>query len=641
MSSSHLVSDDLTQTEVVYREAFFRALEPDDRMLVSEWADERRILSAKAAAEPGPYRTSRTPFLREIMDTLSPYHPATEICFMKPAQVGGTESGNNWIGSVIDVTPAPFLMVQPTVELAKRWSKQRLAPMLADTPTLKNKVHESKSRDGSNTILMKEFEGGVLIAAGANSAAGLRSMPIRFLFMDEVDAYPPDADGEGDPTELARKRTNTFGSRKKIFENSTPTDKESSRIERRYDLSDQRHYYVPCPHCEEEQILSWSQVKWTEEGKSETPELIDVWYECEHCGGTIEEHHKTWMFENGRWIADYPERRNVGFHINGLYSPVGWKSWKECVEEFLVAKRKKDVSLLKVWVNTVLAETWEEEGKTVEHSALYRRREHYQHEVPEGVRVMTAGVDVQDDRLEYEIVGWGQGEESWSIHNDRLYGDPGKSELWARLSQHIIGRQWEHASGLRVSVGAACIDSGGHYTQQVYAYTKANQGYRVWATKGASVAGLPIASRPSKAGRDKALLFRVGTDTAKELIYSRLVVQEPGPGYCHWPINEHYDEEYFMQMTAEKATTKYVRGFPKTEWVKRRPRNEMLDCRVLSYAALLIWRPSLSKVVNFDVHRFQKENREQRPPRPVQRQEEESWFGSGGGFGDTDDWFGS
>lgn len=617
------MSSPSNRAEIIYHRAFVDALRPEPRMLVSEWADEHRVLSAKAAAEPGRYRTSRTPYLREIMDTLSPYHPAEEVCFIKSTQVGATEAGNNWLGSVMDITPGAFLMVQPTVDLARRWSRQRLAPMIQDTPRLRNvfQVTDQRPKDVSKTVLMKDFDGGVLIMAGANSAAGLRSMPIRFLFMDEVDAYPEDCEGEGEPTELARKRTDTFSSRRKIFEASTPTDLDTSRITRRYEHSDQRRYHVPCPHCEELQVLEWRNVQWAED---EDKELTDVYMVCEHCGGKIDEHEKTWMLEQGQWIARYPNRKLVGFHINALYSPIGWKSWKSCVEEFLKAKRTRNVTLLKVWTNTVLAQAWEQEGRTVAHSHLYRRREHYRSKVPAGVVVLTAGVDTQDDRLEYEIVGYGEGEESWSVEHGALYGDPGRTELWSRLTQTLT-RQHEHENGALMVPGAVCVDSGGHYTQQVYAYCHSQRHRRFYATKGSSESGQPIVSRPTKVGRDKTKLFRVGTDTAKELVYSRLLVQEPGPGYCHWPIADpasgQYDEEYFQQLTAEKAATRFVKGFQKIEWVKIRPRNEMLDCRVLSYAALLIWKPSLQTAPRSQVKR----PTQQRQP----ARQQGGWFGGG------------
>src|SRR5438552_3652269 len=342
--------------------AFGQGLAPEPLLTVSAWADQHRFLSSTASAEPGRWRTARTPYLREIMDCLTPSHPAERVVVMSGAQIGKTECGNNWIGYVIHRAPGPMLMVQPTVEIAKRVSKQRLAPMIAAAPALRERVAESRTRDSGNTVQVKECQGGVLIITGANSGARLRSTPIRFLFMDEVDEYPGDVDGQGDPVALAEKRTATF-SRRKILLTSTPTIKGLSRIEREFLESDQRRYYLPCPKCGHLDYLMWRElghhrIEW-QEGRPETAHMV-----CGGCGERVEERHKTDMLLRGEWRPTaQSDSHTAGFHLSALYSPLGWKSWAQCAAEFL--RVKEDPFRLKTWVNTVLGETWGERGDSV------------------------------------------------------------------------------------------------------------------------------------------------------------------------------------------------------------------------------------------------------------------------------------
>jgi phage terminase large subunit GpA-like protein len=321
----------------VYTDSFAEGMRPDPALAVSDWADQFRVLPSKGAAEPGRYRTARAPFLREIMDCLSPSSPVQRVVFMKSSQVGGTEMGLNWLGCVIHMYPAPIMIVQPTIELAERFSKQRVAPMIEETKALRDLIAPSRTRDSGNSILLKEFRGGVVVMAGSNSGVSLRQMPVRFLFCDEVSGYEPDADGEGDPVSLAEKRTQTFGARKKIFLNSTPNIKDLCRIEFEYLRTDQRRYFVPCPHCQAMQWLKWGQLKW-DEGLPNT-----AWYQCENCNGPIEELHKTRMLAAGEWRATSPLTDPLvrGYHISALYSPVGWKSWGECASEWLTAIEKQ------------------------------------------------------------------------------------------------------------------------------------------------------------------------------------------------------------------------------------------------------------------------------------------------------------
>ena len=514
------------------------------------------------------------------MDAYSDPRIHTIVC-MKSAQVGWTEIINNVVGYVIDQNPGPMLLIQPTLEMAQTWSKDRLAPMLRDTKRLQNKVKDPRSRDSGNTMLHKTFPGGHITMAGANSPASLASRPIRDVLCDEVDRYPPSAGSEGDPINLAKKRTTTFYNRK-ILIGSTPTIKGHSRIEMAFEDSDQRRYYVPCPECDEMQTLKWSNIQW-DEGQPHTARYV-----CDCCGVLIAEKHKHKMLAGGEWIAannDFPGV--AGFHINELYSP--WRKWSEVVTDFLAAKKSPET--LKTWVNTSLGESWEEEGESVEPDALYNRREYYSAPVPDGGLLLTAGIDTQDDRIELLVEAWGEGEERWPIDKKVLYGDPSKQGIWDQLDAHL-GVEYEHASGVKMRIAAACIDSGGHFTQQVYKFVKNKFGRRIYAIKGKSTPGSPLVGKSSKSNMAAIPLFPVGVDTAKELIYARLRIQEPGAGYHHFPIAEWCNQEFFDQLTAEKKITKYRRGFPFQEWIKTRPRNEMLDCSVYSLAALIILNPA-------------------------------------------------
>lgn len=573
-------------SEVVYREAFIAGLTPDPDLNVSQWADEFRFLSQKASAEPGRWRTDRTPYLREIMDCLSPHSPIQRVVFQAGAQVGKTETGNNWTGYVIDMAPGPMMLVQPTVDTAKRLSKQRLAPMIEETPRLKAKIADSRSRDSGNTMMVKEFPGGVMVVTGANSAVGLRSMPVRYLFLDEVDGYPADLDGEGDPVQLAERRTTTFA-RRKVFMCSTPTVKEHSRIEREYLASDQRRFFIPCPHCGEFQWLRWAQLKW-DDGDPTTAHYV-----CEHHGCIIEEHHKTDFLSRGDWRATATgDGRTAGFHLSSLYSPLGWKSWADIVAEFLAAKG--DPPLLKTWVNTILGETWEDEiAAKIGAGDLLERVEFYQPSVaPAGVLAVTCGIDVQDNRFAVQLIGWGRDEESWVISNQEIFGDLSKPEVWAQLT-NVITTPVEHELFEPLPVMATCIDSGGHFTHEVYAFAREHRAHHVMAIKGQSQKNKPIIGRPTKVDlnikrhsmKNGAEVWPVGTDTAKSTIYSRLKLNEAGAGYIHF--HAELEPDYFAQLTAERLQTRYLRGFPVREWVKKAgARNEALDTFVYGLAAM-------------------------------------------------------
>lgn len=558
-------------------------LKPPPKLTVSEWADSSRKLSPEASAEAGGWLTSRAEYQRGIMDSFND-PDVYQIIVMSSAQVGKTEILNNVVGYHIDQDPSPMLVVQPTLDMAQTWSKDRLAPMLRDTPSLSGKVKDPRSRDSGNTTLHKSFTGGHVTACGANSPSSLASRPIRVVLCDEVDRYPVSAGSEGDPVTLARKRSATFWNRKfGMF--STPTNKGASRIEASFLESDQRYYYVPCAHCGEKQILKWANVHW-DEGKPHTAKYV-----CPECGGVWTEADRVRAIRHGEWKAHAEFRGIAGFHISALYSP--WTMLHEGVADFLEAR--KQPATLRVWVNTYLGETWEEQGESVDDYQVAERREDWGDKLPKEVVLLTAGVDVQDDRLEVEVVGWGRDEESWSIDYRTLWGDPSSPTVWHDLD-NILNQQFDHELGITLSIRCACIDSGGHHTNSVYNYVRPREGKRIFAIKGVGGAGKPIVGRPSTNNIGKIKLFPVGVDTAKDLLFSRLKITTEGAGYCHFPIDR--PDEYFKQLTAEKVVTKYHKGFARREYVKTRPRNEALDMRVYAMAAFSILNLNINSLAN-------------------------------------------
>ena len=561
-------------------EVVHAGLPPAPRLTVSEWADAKRILSREAAAEPGPWRTDRAPYQRGMMDVFS--DPMVEsVVYMCASQIGKTEVVNNIVGYYIDQDPSPILVVQPNVDpMARTWSTDRLAPMLRDTECLKGKVSDPKSRDTSNTVLHKVFPGGHITVIGANSPSGLASRPIRVVLFEEVDRYDESISTEGDPIKLGEQRTANFWNRK-ILKNSTPTLKGFSRIEKEFAKSDQRRYHVPCPACGEFQVLIWKNLQW-EEGKPETAAYL-----CAGCGALIPETDKHTMLAAGRWIPENPGSRIPGFHVNALYSP--WQRWESLAAGWLDSQA--DVAQLQAFVNLKLGETWEERGGQLDADDLASRVEAYPAEVPTGVGLLTAGVDVQDDRLEVIVRGWGHGEESWRIRREIILGDPRgrdqdktKPTVWAQLDL-LLRKDWAHESGAKLRIDTSCVDSGAH-TAAVYHFCKPRYGFRVFATKGYSGPGHPVVNhKPSTNNRGRVRLFFVGTDAAKDAIYGRLKIITPGPYYMHFPVGT--EEEDFDQLVSEKVVKEQING----RWLRRYKlprgkRNEVLDCEVLALVAL-------------------------------------------------------
>lgn len=579
------MSEEYNKTLALLKKLANQVLTPPPDLTVSEWADSFRKLSSEASAEPGQWRTDRAPYQREIMDSVK--DPNVEkVVIMSSAQVGKTEFLLNMVGYHIDYDPSPIMIIQPTLTLAKSFSKERLAPMIRDTPALRGKVADVKTRDGGNTTMRKSFPGGYLVLIGANAPSDLSGRPIRILLADEVDRFPVSAGTEGDPISLAEKRTNNFYNRKKVFV-STPTIKGTSRIEKEFLDSTQEYYHLPCPSCRHEQPLSWKQITFDRNDLN-----LPVYHACLSCGAMHKE--LEWKKQKGKWIALNPSSKTRGFHLNEFLSP--WRKWVEIVEDFLKAKQKGQEAL-KVWTNTSLGETWEEESEKLDGHALLSRLEPYGAELPEGVKLLTAAVDTQDDRFEIEVMGWGENRESWGIAYHKIYGDLSQPRVWQELDEYL-SRKWSKADGRQFSILCTCMDSGGHFTQEVYRFTKPREGRRIYAIKGKNTGKGdydPLIAGTSRPKPIKALLVSLGVNDGKNRVMSNLQQEEPGPNYCHFPLERGYDATYFDGLTAEVLETRYEKGIPYQVWRKVRARNEPLDLRVYNLAALEILNPNLEK----------------------------------------------
>lgn len=603
-SPDHLIPN---QAHALMR-CFAAGARPLPPMTVSVWADTYRRLPSKGASEPGRWRTDRVPFAREIMDCLSPQHPARRVVFQKAVQIAGTEVGNNWVGYVMHRMRVPMMAVQPTIDLAERWSKQRLAAMIEDTLVLREKIAPARSRDSGNTTLLKEWGGGVLVISGANSGASLRSMPARFLFADEVDAYPVDLDGEGDPLSLAEARLSNFPNRK-VFICSTPTIKSLSVIDKEYQASDQRRYQVPCPHCGGYQALEWEQLHWPD-GHPE-----QAVYLCSECGRDIEHRHKSALLAAGRWVAGHPERGQavVGFHLNSLYSPAGLGlSWGEIAT--IYERVKSDPVRLKTWTNTRLGICTEDPEEKIDWEELKHRAEPYRlRSIPDGCLVLTAGVDVQKDRWEALILGHGEGGQEWVIDYQVIPGDPTRSADWQSLDTYLL-EPIENSCGVPMRVQSAIVDAG-YLQDDVIRYTHPRAGRHVHASKGASTYGKPIIGGASKVDynwrggtvRSGARLWVLGEDTAKARLFALLSADrkalQASERRLHFSAD--LDDSFYAGLTAE------VYDPNKRRWIKIRQRNEPMDCYGMALAAAM--HPSL-RLHKWGAAKWQDQRRAMNPP---------------------------
>ncbi|MCF5687012.1 phage terminase large subunit family protein [Pseudomonas sp. PA-1-3F] len=576
----------------VYREAYFRGLRPDPSLWVDEWADEyMRIPRDTGAAEPGKYRTVRTPYAREPMRCLSPAHPCKRVVTMVASQLMKTQIALNWIGALIHMVPSNILTLLPSLGLAKRVSS-RIGKTIKATPVLHERVAASRSRDSRNTMDTKEFEGGSLYVTTAGSAANLAELSARYVYGDEIDRWEVDVGEEGDPIELAETRGSTFGRNAKFYFSSSPTIKGASRIDDLFEGSDQRYYYVPCPTCGHMQTLEWERLHYSQD-------FSVVHYECAgpDCDVLIEEHHKGDMLARGEWRAHAKgDGETVGFHLNALYSPLGWTGWKSLAKQFEKAKKaqaKGDLEPMQVFYNTRLAKVWDSAQEQTKASVLIERarREGFSlGAMPAAVMMITGAVDVQADRLEFMAMGWGVGMERWVIDHRVIAGDPSDERTWAVLDE-LLKERYRHPCGVGLGILAVAVDSGGHHTDEVYQFCRVRRWRNIFAIKGASKPGKPvIAQRPSmvdvtwkgQTERGGAELWFVGTDTAKDWIYNRYPF-ESGPGAVHFAND--LPDEFFAQCVAERKVAKYVRGHKRIEWIKgKAERNEALDLMVYCLA---------------------------------------------------------
>ncbi len=575
-------------------------LKPPRLLNVSDWADQNRILVSESSSEPGRWRTDRAPYQREIMDAFT--QPGVwQIVIMASAQVGKTELELNMMGRAIDVDPGPMLFIQPTDGFAEDFSKRRVAPMIRACPVLQRKVYEAKSRDAGNTITMKTFPGGSVAFTGANSPTELAGRPVRYVFMDEIDRFPASAGTEGDPLELAERRTETFRHNRKVVKTSTPTIKGASKIEKAYMSGTQEEWHTECPHCKTYSFIRFDQIKFDKEEYKDADgerqyHVRNVRWQCPVCQKETREYDTKRC--PAKWVAKNPEAIEAGvrsFRLNAFMSP--WSDWTDICRSFL--KAHDDPELLKVFVNTMLGESWEMRDRSGAPEAMHARREIYNAEVPTGALVLTCGMDTQDNRLEYEVVGWGRDEQSWGIAKGVIPGRADAPEVWEEVDD-LLDREWTMANGMKMRILATFIDSGGHFTQEIYRETARRANKRIWAVKGEGGDKPYVRLMKKDNGKDKATRFIIGVDSGKEAIMYATGVTEPGPRYMHYPKDYTcgYDLEYFRGLISEKMVLHRRMGQTVVTWEKTYERNEPLDCRNYARAAYKYFNWNFDRMEN-------------------------------------------
>ena len=577
---------------LAYCAGFGAGIEPDPDLWVDQWADQYMVIPKKSgAAEPGPYRTERTPYAREPMRALSPLDPCRRVVVVGASQLMKTQIGLNWVGAGIHQAPANFLVLLPTTNITKRVSA-RIGETIRAVPELRDRVAEPRSRDAKNTIDTKEFDGGTLYIATAGSASNLAEIPARYVWGDEVDRWDANVDGEGDPVQLAEARTSTFEFNAKVYFSSSPTVEGQSRIWDLYLEGTQERFHVACPHCDHPHVLEWNAdvtVTWN-------ADVTEAWFICPECGAEIHEHHKPALLAGGQWVAGAAgDGRTRSFHFPAQYAPLGWLSWVSMARQYVKAKAALDQGNqepMQVFYNTRLARVWTPTEENAKADQLKARADDYRlRTIPAGALVLTLAADIQPNRIELDIVGWGEGLERWIIDHQVLWGSPSEDAVW-RDFDAVLTAAIPNSAGIPMGIAAALIDSGGHNTQDVYNYARLRRNRKVLAIKGASRPGRPIiAARPSKMdinyrGRSEkhgVELWFVGTDTAKDWLAARWLVAA-GPGAVHF--SKDLPDEYYAQLTAERRLTRYRKGHKISEWVKNKAdRNEALDLNVYNLAA--------------------------------------------------------
>lgn len=587
----------------LWAQSFAAGLKPRSLLSGSEWADKYRYVAPGTSPQPGPWQTSRVPYLKEPMD-LATDRTTEEIVLMFSSQVGKSELLLNIIGYYADQEPSPQLLVMPTVEAVEAFSRERIDPTFRHSEGLKGKLEKPKesgrtnSRKSTDTIRMKHFPGGYIAMVGANSPSGLSARPIRIVLGDEVDRMPMDT-GEGSPIRLARQRTTNFHNKKLLWV-STPTKEGESNIEIMWEASDKRFFTIPCPHCGVYERWEWSQVRWDKDERDNV--LYDtIRHECPSCGEAIRRGGRpnSELLKLGVWESTNPgSGRIAGFHLSSLYSP--WVSLESLVQEFTDAYKSRNREGLQEFKNLKLGELWREEHTTISDEALHRRREYYDADVPDEVLVLTAGVDVQQDYIVAEVVGWGKSKESWGIEYTVIPGDPTQRQVWEQLDEFLLKTR-TLPCGMAMQVACTCVDSG-FWASHVYRYTKPREWRRVYTIKGASNIEAPLISKPTRTNRAKALLFSIGVSEGKMAVYQRLRIEDEGPGYCHFPRKSEkgYDQEYFRGLLSEKYVRVVRNGKLMRSWEKIYERNEPLDCRNYATAAMEILSPDFERLAKIE-----------------------------------------
>jgi phage terminase large subunit GpA-like protein len=564
----------------IIEERLRKALRPPPNYKISEWADANRILSTSTSAYSGRWQTSRVPYMKYIMDMIT--DPYTEqVTLVMCSQVGKTELLNNIMGYYIDNDPCPMMFIMPTKDLAEEYSKRSFASMMRESPCFHDKIQIDK-KSSTNNIDYKEFKGGLVLFVGSQKANALASVPIRIVLADEIDRFSVDADGEGNPINLAKKRTSNFPNRKWIL-CSTPTIHEKSQIMNEYEASSMHRYYCKCPHCGGEQHLKWLNVKWV----NDDPDTAR--YICEHCGVLWDDLDRYKAIDNGRWIAEKPEiKRNIGFHLPRMAS--GFCKLSDVVKEFVDAKG--DPKKIKVFVNTVLAETSRESADETSPNVLMDRAEDFDIDnIPDQVMILTAGVDVQKDRVECMIVGWGKEYQAWVLDYVIINGDPLQDDTWLKLETLLKREYRSNHYKQNIKVKYCAIDSG-HLPQRVYEYcykTNMLDDCHLFATKGQesiSRGGHPIFNKQqifnANDVRSNSKPFMVGTYEAKTWLHEFFNYPAPQKGYWHFP--KKFKLEFYEQLTSEKRYLEFKNGKERYKWLKPNSstRNEALDTAVLN-----------------------------------------------------------
>lgn len=592
-------------------------IKPPEELKPTEFA-EKHIRIPAGNAMPGPIRFRNTPHVVEPLNLID--DPATyRITLMFAAQTAKTTTQLCAKAYFIGHKPRNMMAMQPSQSDMSTWANSKFDPMVEASPLLSDRVAKPRAREGVNNQNMKTYPGGQLMFAWSGSPKTMRGRSAGIIFPDETDGY--EVTPEGHPVGLLEQRSATFGGERLLFETSTPTLESTSYIEPAFEAGDKRRYHVPCGDCGEMQHLKWSQVTWTKDDDGvNLPETAK--YACEHCGSLWSDSDRYRAIDNGKWIAEKPFRGHASFHYPEMGSK--FRKLQDIVQSFL---DKKAAHALQTFVNVSLAETWKGDSQRVNPDELYNRREHYAAQVPEDALIVTAAVDTQDDRFEVQYEAWGVGQENWKIDFEIIRGDLNKPDIWKRLDT-ALNRTFKHASGVQMDISGTTIDTGGHFTQEVYNFVK-RKSYKIFAIKGSSVADAPLVGRPSKNNLGKVNLYSLGVHKLKMQVAQRSQILEPGPGYTHFPVSDQFDTEWFAQLAAEELVTKKSKGNTKREWVKKRPRNEAFDLSAYNLASITILNP------NFELLKRELENKIYSAKEPEKQktkpQQSSGWLNNTGG----------